>query len=97
MHIIASFERTEKSRVDQVDQRALGPLVGMQRFEEVNFPSYVEQHISLPMNGALHIATSKEGQCIASIHGQSRVLRLDVLPLASLVVLDLKGGHRLAK
>ena len=97
MHIIASFERTEKSRVDQVDQRALGPLVGMQRFEEVNFSLFVEQHISLPMNGALHVPTSKEREGIAGIYSESSVLRFDVFPFSGNVVLHLQSSNRLSE
>lgn len=49
------------------------------------------------MDGASHIATGQERQGVAGVYGQGGVLRLDVLPFAGLVVLDLQRSHRLTE
>ena len=47
------------------------------------------------MDGAAHVTSRQEAERITCVHGERRVLRLDVLPLARFVVLDLKRCNRL--
>lgn len=46
---------------------------------------------------ALDEAAGQESERVAGVHGERRVLRLDPLPLAGLVVLDLERRDRLAE
>ena len=49
------------------------------------------------MNGAPDVSAGQERQGIAGVDSQRRILGLDVLPLASLVVLDLECSDGLAE
>lgn len=49
------------------------------------------------MNRAANVATSEEGKGITGVYGERCVLRFDILPFASLVVLNLESSDRLAE
>lgn len=50
-----------------------------------------------PVDRALDKAAGQERDRVAGVHGERRVLRLDPLPLAGLVVLYLERRYRLAE
>lgn len=56
-----------------------------------------EKKTCLPMNSAPNVSASQERQGIARVDRQSSILRLDILPFAGAVVLNLKSGNRLAE
>lgn len=46
---------------------------------------------------ALDVAAGQEGERVAGVYCERRILRLDPLPFAGLVVLDLEGSNRLTE
>ena len=49
------------------------------------------------VNRALDVAAGQEGERVAGVYGERRILRLDPLPFAGLVVLDLERSNGLAE
>lgn len=49
------------------------------------------------MDGATHVSTSQERKCVAGVDGEGGVQRLDVLPFARRVVLDLQSSDGLTE